>query len=244
MVDKKLLEHRKEAKANQPRFLRQEFHKRKRLAESWRKPRGIHSKLRLRRRGKGKMVSVGYKMPDEVRGLSKEGAKCVLVSKPTHLKYVKSGEVAILRKMSNKSRLAILTEAKKLNVNVLNFRDITKKISEITESLSSKKIARKLKETKRAEKEAEVKRKSKMTEKQAAKEEKQKEVTTEKKSDTPKETPKAESAKKEAVKPVAKSAETPKKKVAAKKEAPAKKKAPEAPVKEESKSTESKEAKK
>ena len=153
------------------KFLRQEGHKRKRLADNWRKPRGVHSKLRLRRRGKAKMVSIGYKMPENVRGLLKGNVQQVLVSKPEHLKFVKKGEVAVLKKTSNKKRLEILLEAKKLNVAVLNFPKLDQKIIQIKESLSSKKIARKLKADKKAQAEAEEKKKSKMTEKQAMKEE-------------------------------------------------------------------------
>ena len=164
-----------------PNFLRQEGKRFKRLKNCWRKPKGVHSKLRLRRRGKPTMVSIGYKAPEKVRGLVKGNIQQVSVSKPEHLKFIKKGEVVVLKKMSNKKRLEILLEAKKLNIQVLNFPNLDKKIVQIKESLSSKKIAKKIKLDKKSQKEVEEKKKSKMSQKQAAKEESKKETTSESK---------------------------------------------------------------
>ena len=157
-----------------PKFLRQEGKRFKRLKNCWRKPKGVHSKLRLRRRGKPTMVSIGYKAPEKVRGLVKGNIQQVSVSKPEHLKFIKKGEVAVLKKTSNRKRLEILLEAKKLNIQVFNFPNLDKKIVQIKESLSSKKIAKKLKLDKKAQKELDEKKKSKMSQKQAAKEDKKK----------------------------------------------------------------------
>jgi len=172
MVNKVLVEHKQKAKSKQPKFVRQEYNKRKQLPLNWRKPRGVHSKLRLRRRGKPQMVSVGYKMPDEVRGLTREGLQQVFVSAPEHLKFIKTGEVAVLHKVSNKRRLEILQAAQKLNAKILNFKDISKRIDEIKARLTAKQAARKKKGEKRAKKEAEAKKKAKMSVKQKQKEEK------------------------------------------------------------------------
>jgi large subunit ribosomal protein L32e len=164
-----------------PKFLRQEGKRFKRLKNCWRKPKGVHSKLRLRRRGKPTMVSIGYKAPEKVRGLVKGNIQQVSVSKPEHLKFIKKGEVAVLKKTSNRKRLEILLEAKKLNIQVFNFPNLDKKIVQIKESLSSKKIAKKIKLDKKSQKEVEEKKKSKMSQKQAAKEESKKETTSESK---------------------------------------------------------------
>jgi large subunit ribosomal protein L32e len=169
MEIKKLIEHKQKVKSSKPKFRRQELHKRKRLADVWRKPRGVHSKMRLRRRGKAVMVSVGYKMPEKVRGLTKQGLSQVMVSSPEHIKFIQSGEIAIIRKVSNRKRLAILEAAKIANVAVLNFNDVSKKIDEIKVKLHIKKEARKEKETKRAKKQEDEKKKAKMSTKQAEK---------------------------------------------------------------------------
>ena len=130
MVDKKLMAHKQKVKAKKPNFCRQETHRRKRIGTEWRKPKGVQSKLRLKRRGKGKMVSIGYRMPEAVRGLTTEGLRQVYISNPDHLKYVGKEEVALMKKVSNQTRLKILQAAQKANIRVLNIRDIAKKIED------------------------------------------------------------------------------------------------------------------
>jgi large subunit ribosomal protein L32e len=213
MVEKTNTQTRKK----KPNFIRQEAKKHKRLAQVWRKPKGRHSKLRLKRRGKAKMVSVGYRAPEEVRGLFKGNIQQVLVSKPEHLKFIKKGEVAVLKKTSNKNRLEILLEAKKLNIQVINFPHLDKKIAQIKESLSSKKIAKKLKVDKKAKKEEEEKKKSKMSQRQAAKEKNLTDKIDEKVSEKPadkkakEEEPKSASKPKEEVKKEEPKSESPSK---------------------------------
>ena len=170
MINEKLVKHKQQMKKKQPKFVRQEYNKRKQLPLNWRKPRGVHSKLRLRRRGKPQMVSAGYKMPEQVRGLTREGLLQIFVSAPEHLKFVKAGEVAVIRKVSNKRRLEILQAAQKLNIKILNFKNISKKINEIKAKLGSKQAARKKKEEKRTKKAAEAKKKAKMSVKAKEKE--------------------------------------------------------------------------
>jgi large subunit ribosomal protein L32e len=176
MIDKKLI-HKQKVKSKKPNFVRQEAHKRKRLPQNWRKPKGVHSKLRLRRRGKANMVSIGYKMAEEVRGLTRQGLRQIMISSPEHLKYIKEGEVAVLKKVSNRTRLTILKAAQKAKVQIVNIHDIAKKIEEVQKKLVSKKQAIKIKEAKRAKKAEEEKKKAKMSAKQA---EKQKAQSTEK----------------------------------------------------------------
>ena len=64
-----LLKLREEIKENKPDFIRQEYPARKNLKKTWRKPKGIHSKMRKKKLGKRKQPSVGYKSPRLVRGL-------------------------------------------------------------------------------------------------------------------------------------------------------------------------------
>jgi large subunit ribosomal protein L32e len=167
MVDMKLIAHKQKVKAKKPNFCRQETHRRAKLGTEWRKPKGVHSKLRLRRRGKGKMVSIGYRMPEAVRGLTVEGLRQVYVSSPEHIKYISKEEVALMRKVSNRTRLAILQAAQKANARVLNVKDIAKKIEELTVKLSHKKVKKEAKTKNKLRKEEEEKKKAKMSKKQA-----------------------------------------------------------------------------
>jgi large subunit ribosomal protein L32e len=50
----------------------------KRIKESWRRPRGFHSKVRQKEKSKLKMPDIGYRQPKEVRGLHPSGFKEVL----------------------------------------------------------------------------------------------------------------------------------------------------------------------
>ena len=73
METERLLEIRRRIKSRKPEFIRQDYHKKPGLKRKWRKPKGLHSKLRLNKRGKYKKVSKGYRSPWQVRGLHKTG---------------------------------------------------------------------------------------------------------------------------------------------------------------------------
>ena len=53
-------------KKKKPKFIRQDAHKKGRLAKKWRKPKGLQSKMRLCKKGYRKRISKGYKSPKEV----------------------------------------------------------------------------------------------------------------------------------------------------------------------------------
>lgn len=246
MIDKKLVEHKQMVKKKQPRFIRQEAHKRKKLGDSWRKPKGVHSKLRLRRRGKPKMVSVGYKMPDQVRGISKAGLRIVYISSVAQLKTLTKEYVAVMSKVSKKQRLKLLVEAQKLGISFINFKDITKEVEAIKKKLGVKKEARKFKEERKKKRAEEEKKKAKMSEKQAKKVEptKEQKEKIEKAAEKAKEEIKdlKENIKKEIVKKAVKEEkpkEKPTKKKAESKPKPKPKKAEKKPAKEDKKNAQS-----
>ena len=78
----KLLEIRKELKGRKPDFIRQDNNRRIRIGRQnrWRKPKGIHSKIRHHFKGRRKMPSPGFKSPAKVRWLHDSGLKIVNVS--------------------------------------------------------------------------------------------------------------------------------------------------------------------
>mgnify|MGYP001610090029 CR=1 FL=1 len=75
----RLLDIRKELKGRKPTFIRQDTQKRKKLSLKWRKPKGIHSKIRHQFRGKMRLPSPGFKSPIKVKGLHSSGLKIVRV---------------------------------------------------------------------------------------------------------------------------------------------------------------------
>ncbi len=105
-----------------PNFRRQEWYMWKRLGEKWRKPRGRDSKLRVRKRGKGKMVTVGYRVPREVRDLHPSGLSEVMVANVTELDGIDAAKQAarIASSVGRRKREQILKKAGELKIRVLN----------------------------------------------------------------------------------------------------------------------------
>jgi large subunit ribosomal protein L32e len=105
-----------------PEFKRWMSQAYKRVKESWRKPRGIHSKVRIRKKGKIKMPSVGYGAPKELRFLHPSGLKEILVSNLKDLEKVdpKTQAIRIAHTVGEKKRKEIIKKAEELKIKILN----------------------------------------------------------------------------------------------------------------------------
>jgi large subunit ribosomal protein L32e len=105
-----------------PKFKRWMSQAYKRVKESWRKPRGIHSKIRIREKGKIKMPSVGYGAPKELRFLHPSGFREVLVSSLKDLEKIdpKSQAIRIAHTVGEKKRKEIIKKAEEMKIKVLN----------------------------------------------------------------------------------------------------------------------------
>ncbi len=172
----KQLDIRNKMKKKKPDFIRQDTHKKKRLAKNWRKPRGIDSKLRLQLKGKGKLVKVGYKSPKSVRGLNREGLKEVLICNVADLKKIEEGMIGVISAtVGTKKKIGIIKKATEDKIKLSNY----------TEQFIKKK-KKKQKQRKEEEKQKEEKKKEKA---KIEKEEKQKEDTKKTESDVTKNKP-------------------------------------------------------
>ncbi|MBI1969704.1 50S ribosomal protein L32e [Candidatus Woesearchaeota archaeon] len=119
-----LLQVRSILKAKKPEFLRQDVYKRKSLQRKWRKPKGMHSKLRQKHAGHPSMVTKGWKSPRAVRGLSPEGLQNVLVHTVEELQHVdKATQIVTIGKVGLKNRLAIVQKAVQLSIKISNIKD-------------------------------------------------------------------------------------------------------------------------
>ncbi len=119
---RRLLEIRKELNRRRPEFHRQEWFRYKRLGDSWRKPRGKHSKLREHRGYRPPNVEVGYRGPSAVRYLHPSGFKEVYITNLKEIENVNPATEAIRisSKLGMKKRKMIQDKAHSIGIKILN----------------------------------------------------------------------------------------------------------------------------
>ncbi|MFA5313859.1 MAG: 50S ribosomal protein L32e [Methanomassiliicoccales archaeon] len=119
---KAMLELRDEINDRRPPFLRQEWHRYQKLEGKWRKPRGIHSKMRRHYGYRPTIVSIGFRGPTMVRGLHPSGFEEVMVFNPSQLEALdaKLQAARIGGTVGAKKRKDIISKADEIGVRVLN----------------------------------------------------------------------------------------------------------------------------
>lgn len=119
---RRLLNVRKKQKAKKPVFRQTDSHKKKKLEDKWRRPRGLHNKMRIGIKGKSALVKAGYGSPARVRGLHPSGFEEVLVSNINQLEHInaKTQAVRISGSVGRKKRQLIQNKAVELGLKVLN----------------------------------------------------------------------------------------------------------------------------
>ncbi len=105
-----------------PAFKRQEWHRYAKLGEMWRKPKGIHSKMRRSIKRRAPMVEIGYRGPAQVRGLHPSGFEEVMVYNTKDLENIdpKTQAARVGGTVGTKKRMAIEDRAAELGIRVLN----------------------------------------------------------------------------------------------------------------------------
>ncbi len=148
-MEESLLELRNRMKRKKPHFIRQDFHK-KRLKKKWLKPSGLHSKVILKKGGHPKPVSTGYGSPKDVRGLSKEGLKVIIIHNKDELDKVNKEKEGIIisKNVSKKNKILLLKKTKEKDIKVLNLNvgEYLKKEEEKKKKAEEKKISKKEKD--------------------------------------------------------------------------------------------------
>lgn len=164
-MNKRLLDVRADVKKRKPKFKRQQSNQFAKFKndDSWRKPKGYQSKIRLKRKGHQRMPCVGFKSPRLVRGLNKDGFKEVLVYNVFDLKKVdvKTQIPVIARTVGARKRIDILNQAKKLKLSFANVFDIDLMIKNLT---LEKKVVKSKKEEAKVSDKKDVKANSKLEE--------------------------------------------------------------------------------
>lgn len=119
---KRLLDVRKKQKSKKPVFKQTDSHKKKKLADYWRRPDGIHNKTRTNQHGKCPLVEAGYGSPALVRGLHPSGFEDILVKNPGDLDSINIGTQAarIAHTVGSRKRTLIEKRAAELGLKILN----------------------------------------------------------------------------------------------------------------------------
>jgi len=123
---------RKRLKSKKPRFRRQESWRYKRVSEIWRKPRGMDSKMRKKKKGWPKSVEIGYRGPKAARGLHPSGYIEVLIHTVDDVEKVnpKTQAIRIAHTVGARKRIEITARAGEMDVHVLNPRAVEKPLAE------------------------------------------------------------------------------------------------------------------
>lgn len=119
---KRAVKLREKIKSKKPEFIRQESWRYDRIDESWRRPRGIDSKMRKEVKGWPARVKIGYRGPKDARGLHRSAYREVIVYNVNDLSKVdpKMEAIRIAHTVGAKKRAEILSKAKELGIHVLN----------------------------------------------------------------------------------------------------------------------------
>jgi large subunit ribosomal protein L32e len=105
-----------------PAFKRQEWFRYSKLGEKWRRPKGIHSKMKRNLKRRPPVVDIGFRGPLSVRGLHPSGFEEVLIHNVEGLENIdpKVQAVRIGGSVGTKKRIAIEDRAAELGIRVLN----------------------------------------------------------------------------------------------------------------------------
>jgi large subunit ribosomal protein L32e len=125
-IRKRALAIRTRIKSKKPDFKRQESWRYKRVEKSWRKPRGLDSKMRKKVKGWPKSVNVGYRGPKKLRGLHPSGYAEVLIRTVDDVNKVdpKTQAIRIAHTVGAKKRIEISARATERGIHILNPKQV------------------------------------------------------------------------------------------------------------------------
>lgn len=173
-----ILKLRKESKAKRPsKFRRQDIHKKPRLSDVWRKPRGIQSKQRLQLKGHTPIVKTGYGTPSNVKNLDKSGLIPVLVATTKELGSIdtKTQGVVISSKVGQKKKIEIIKLALEKNITILNLKNPSGFIESVEKKFQMKKKEKTERNIAKEKKKEDLEKKAKEKEKKEQEENSSKE---------------------------------------------------------------------
>lgn len=173
---KKLLETKKKIASKRPDFCREGSQNSVRIGTKWRKPRGLQSKMRHKAAGHRKTVTVGFGCPSAVRGMDLEGFELVHIENLSSLSSLdpKVHKIILGSNLGAKKKIILLEELNKKGFKVHQFKDISKKVDSLKDSLKLRKDKKIAKASVKKEKKAKSSAKPELEEKVLSVEEKKK----------------------------------------------------------------------
>jgi len=115
---------KKDHSRKKPKFRRQESWRYKRVEDTWRKPRGIDSKMRKKVKGWPPSPAIGYRNHKKKRGLHPSGFVEIRVQSVEDLGEIdpELQAIRIARTVGSRKRVDILALAEEKGIHVLNPR--------------------------------------------------------------------------------------------------------------------------
>ena len=106
-------------------FKREDNHKKKQTPDSWRKPKGGHSRARLKKKGANPLPKAGYRTNKEARGKHPSGYKEVIVHNADELEKIdpETEAARIGGTVGGRKKQTILDKADDKEIHVLNRGD-------------------------------------------------------------------------------------------------------------------------
>ena len=118
----RLLNIRKNLRQKRPSFRRVESWRFKRIKERWRRPSGIDSKSREKKKGWPKSPIAGFRSPKEIRNKTRAGKEEILVFSTADISLIDpTSQVArIASNIGQRKKERIIMEAELQNVRIIN----------------------------------------------------------------------------------------------------------------------------
>ncbi len=151
------------------KFHRREVHKRKKLSMAWRKPKGMHSKVRRKEKKTFKMPDPGFMKQKEKRFKHPSGLNIIRIYSKKDFerileerkKEINNFVFVLSSKLSKKSLKEIFQKALKFNIRIANAKKIEERLKKIEEELKERKKKSKEREKKKKERKEKAKKKEK-----------------------------------------------------------------------------------
>ena len=133
------------------------------LKNRWRKPKGMHNKVRLKKKGHVPKVSIGYGTKKRLRNFYNSTIDYQMINNLNDLNNINKKTILISKSIGLRKRIEILKKAKELGLNVIKVKDIESLLKIIQDKLMQQKQVKEKKEKKKEEyhKKAEEKAKDK-----------------------------------------------------------------------------------